>query len=104
MDYDPIQSLDSREVNFLPPHFFVINFGGSELKFPLFIDKKYPKLNVKTFSTMNTSLRLAQTASFIRNFIEERLAGRYYISPNLLFLALENEEDVIMFNLLVSKH
>ena len=96
MDYDPIQSLDSREVNFLPPHFFVINldqFGGSELKFPLFIDKKYPKLNVKTFSTMN-----------IRNFIEERLAGRYYISPNLLFLALENEEDVIMFNLLVSKH
>jgi len=105
MKYDVIESYGMRRVKFLPPHFFVwklppnttISWNYSE-EFskanPDFIEKGKYKNKIKN----------------LIHFIDERLAGRYYIntedkpdeSAKEVIIGFEEEADLTMFTLLTS--
>lgn len=111
-DYNVIDSLGLREVKNLPPHFFTINIPAKDL--PL----------IKTGRIESAWARLSYNRSEVtrfRDFIEEKMSGRYYVAmmynsnPRLsasdvlnteegqfLLIGFEDESDLTLFNLLIT--
>ena len=120
-DYDCLDSFGMREVKFLPPHFFTLEIPITELhKIDTGGDRRYS--NQSTFYKDETNR--------FRNFLEEKITGRYHVAvstfpKNLdandkdffvgglfgqsfdryLILGFERESDITLFSLLITyKH